>query len=888
VTARLSRAVLGLALLASSTARAAPSDPVLIDASRGVDRVNNGALEKRPDGTLVWPRRYFGITAPMDWSGYDFLEVILENPGSKPVAFSFEVKDAASNDYWTRVNQPEVVAPGLQTIRLPTRLRVGEPGRPGRPLDAAKVVSLILARDGRDDDAPVLVRGIVLKKAAKTAEPGVLAFHVGPEDAGVPDGFESLNENTTYDPARKWGWLERKFWAPYPQVNRVPAPDRLTASNLAIASAKLRIDLKPGKYRVWMIVDHPGGFWGEYPYYHRRTVRAQGALALDERMTPETARAAYFRWQDAEDREGDELFDRYWSQILKEKTFDVRVENGRLDLEFENEGCPDELPCFGVALSALAVYPIDTAAERARGHGWIERLRASRRAEFGAAHQLNGRPLTALLASWPAGLRAWDVAPGLDLSLARPADARPLPATAAPRVEAFRNARAIFAPVVSWKGASPRPVEWRVDGVPPGVAVEGGWIKFRALRSGLAGNLYSVRERWITDEKRRTFDREDLGRLWLRFSVPRDARPGVSSATLVLSGDGRMVRIPFELRVLEARAADLDFPVGPFGDGIIENWWDAATLRPRLTRLEEKSLLKMRALGLTAFSFSPRLKLSGDGTLDASETDRIMAAAKRLGFLGLVGYGDVLAGENLCARARPDSPSLERVTSLLEARSQERGWLPLALIACDEPVGAAVAEAAERLKSLPPPDAGRRVQWSVTTSLGEDADENTRALAGRVDLPFLTKYSQENVRKPWAYYNGASRESLGLGLFRLRKTTDLRDRLLWTWNANSGNPYFDFDGRESDYAWCASRADESLRCSVEFDRVVDRGLTDERVALGLRRLLDANKDLDAARRAEGERLLDEAALPGTDPDAWLAKAGAYEETVIKSLPSPAP
>ncbi len=258
------------------------------------------------------------------------------------------MKDSGSSDYWTRVNLPQILGPGLQTIKLPTRLQVGETGRPGRPLDSTKVISLILARDDENDRTPVEIRRIELKKSAKAEAPGILAFHAGPEDAGVPDGFEALTEKTTYSPERKWGWLKHEFWAPYPQVNRVAAPDRITASNLTIASAKLRVDLKPGTYRVWMIIDHPGGFWGEYPYYHRRTVRAQGKLALDERMTPETAKAEYFRWQDAEDRESDDLFDRYWSKILKEKTFDTRVENGHLDLDFKNEGCPDRLPCFGL------------------------------------------------------------------------------------------------------------------------------------------------------------------------------------------------------------------------------------------------------------------------------------------------------------------------------------------------------------------------------------------------------------------------------------------------------------------------------------------------------------------------------------------------------------
>jgi hypothetical protein len=259
-----------------------------------------------------------------------------------------------------------------------------------------------------------------------------------------------------------------------------------------------------------------------------------------------------------------------------------------------------------------------------------------------------------------------------------------------------------------------------------------------------------------------------------------------------------------------------------------------------------------------------------------------MAEAKRLGFLGLVGYGDVFLGENLCERPGAGSVlsgagALGQVADSLESKSRAAGWLPLALIVCDEPVGDGVANLLERLRDLPAMDARRSVQWSVTTSLGRDASADARALVGRLSLPFLSRFAPEDVRFPWAFYNDASRETLGLGMFRLRQTTDLRDRLLWTWNANYGNPYFDFDGREGDAAWCSSTADERLRCTVELDRVVDRGLTDYRVALGLKRLLEERKDLSPEQAAQGRGLLDEAASGGAKGDAWTLKAAEFQE-----------
>ncbi len=74
---RAAAAACGLFVLASAGWSGDSAGPVLVDGSKGVDRVNIGSYETRGDGTLVWPRRYFGISAPMDWSSYDFVEFTL-------------------------------------------------------------------------------------------------------------------------------------------------------------------------------------------------------------------------------------------------------------------------------------------------------------------------------------------------------------------------------------------------------------------------------------------------------------------------------------------------------------------------------------------------------------------------------------------------------------------------------------------------------------------------------------------------------------------------------------------------------------------------------------------------------------------------------------------
>jgi hypothetical protein len=854
---------------------------VLVDPTKGIDLVNQGALKKQKNGQLIWTEPYFGVSGSMDWSAYDYLELTVFNTGNEAVSGRFEVKDADTGDYWTRVNQPQVIGPGLQTIKLPTKLRVGEPGRPGRPLESSRVTSFVFAREDEKNHTPIEIRLIELKKAPVYDQNGILSFDVGPQDTALFDGFQALTDKNMYTPEKTWGWMDNsKFWMPYPQINRLLGPDRLTADNLTISSATLRVDLKPGNYKVWMIIDHPGGFWGEYPYYVHRTVRAQNKIAVDERMTPEDSKAEYFKWQDAEDQEGEDIFERYWDSILKEKSFEVEVKNDHLDLGFDNEGCPDRLPCFGLALSALVIFPVDTTEQRNRGELWLKQVHDNRKAEFKNHYQLKSNALTNLLKDLPAGLHVWNVSSNTELADAKAGDLHDASSSRKMQLSAFRNSRTVLAPLISWKGKTPQEVSWRVEHLPQQIAPKGGWIKFRAMRDSYTGNLYAIKERWVTEAKKHVLKFEDMGRLWLRFPISKDAKPGLYKADLVISStDGKDIRVPFELRVFKSKAEDLDFPVGPFGSNINENWWDDQELQHRKEELEIKSLKKMRELGMTAFSFNPQMRVSLKGeqlSLDTHEVDRVMDEAKKMGFQALVGYNNIFVGENLCR----DGAQFKHVADALEARAKENNWLPLTLIVCDEPVGADLTALLDRLEGLSKGTLSgkqRKVHWSVTTSLGKFGSPENQKLVREVDLPFLSEFSENEIKFPWGYYNSTSRKTLGLQMFHLRQTTDLKYRMMWVWNQNLANPYFAFDAREDDLAWCSSLENADLRCTVDLDRVIDRGITDYRIALTLKHQLEKNQHLSAEQKAEGKALLKETASDQTDPDAWSLRVGNYLE-----------
>ena len=50
-----------------------------------------------------------------------------------------------------------------------------------------------------------------------------------------------------------------------------------------------------GRYHVFVNIDNPSGFWGEYQTYQHRAILAQGKPVVEESMTFESLKKKYFR-----------------------------------------------------------------------------------------------------------------------------------------------------------------------------------------------------------------------------------------------------------------------------------------------------------------------------------------------------------------------------------------------------------------------------------------------------------------------------------------------------------------------------------------------------------------------------------------------------------------
>ena len=175
-----------------------------------------------------------------------------------------------------------------------------------------------------------------------------------------------VNSGTTYAKARGYGFIEPDIWRDFDVLQ----PDPLYQDFVCIEGGRFAVDLPNGKYRVWLNLDNPAGFWGEYQVYRQRKVSAQGQLVVDESMTWAGFKAKYFRHWDTEDHPSRNTFDTYQKPYYAEKSFEVEVNNGQLELAFTGKN-------WANSLSALVIYPLSKSGRGSKFLGWVQDRRKS-------------------------------------------------------------------------------------------------------------------------------------------------------------------------------------------------------------------------------------------------------------------------------------------------------------------------------------------------------------------------------------------------------------------------------------------------------------------------------------------------------------------------------
>jgi hypothetical protein len=202
------------------------------------------------------------------------------------------------------------------------------------------------------------------------------------------------------------------------------------------------------------------------------------------------------------------------------------------------------------------------------------------------------------------------------------------------------------------------------------------------------------------------------------------------------------------------------------------------------------------------------------------------------------------------------SAFIKAIYSAIDRHAREQDWLPVYWNLGDEPSGDGLTESIENAKAYREAFPHGPPFFTAATSLeNHDAKDPRFELSKTLHIATLAQHDETNLKLlssaggGWAYYNGGSRWTFGIYLYKAVTEFGLRFRLAWHWNAVAGDPYYALDCREDDYAWANVAPTRQLVPSVEFMRIA-AGLDDYRHLLTLARLAKAKRGTPAASQAE--------------------------------------
>jgi len=846
---------------------------------------------------------YAAMRAAQNWAGYDYLKSDAYVEGTRPVPVTVEIHDTATDGYWTRVNYNTVAPPGASTLILPLRqLYVGEKSRPGRYLNLSGITRLVYAAG---EAGPLFLDNIRLERdtaAQRAFFDGLYAFDFGTSTSPVMDGFTPITPGTLYSPGRGYGLKNAKVW----RADDALQPDPLYQDFICIESGGLAVDVPNGKYRVFVNIDSPSGYWGEYQAYSERAILAQGKKVFAERMDFKTFQKKYFRFWDTEDLPSDNTFDKYQSAHFSEKVFDVDVKNGQLSIEFHGEN-------WACSVSAVILFPIERAAEGAR---FLEYVKEKRRFYFDNAfkrvlHNPAGDPLQPTSEDAGRGYLVFQRDFMKDVyyndvpyrgETGQPLVADGFAGQLVPVTVSVLPLKDLGTGTVSVSAlAGPQ-------GSIPGSAIEVGYVSYRLTRVTNDGGVYTISPRLIVPKNDVALPKGVARRFWLTVHVPAGAAPGVYTGQVSFTAQqGTAQTVPLRFTVRKGALDAMDIPVGPWGGRIGTPWLDNDPATANFgAEMTEKSLLLLRSYGFTMFTGVPYVVYQGfkDGkpALDFSAADQQMADARRYGFRAVNSYGAGVIGidayhrdlEKMKEAGFGDySAFIKAVYSAIERHAQEKEWLPVYWNLADEPSGDAVKASIENARAYREAFPSGPPFFTAATSLyNDDRNDPNFELAKTLHVAALTQHDEANLKLlasaggAWAYYNSGSRWTFGIYLYKAVKQFGSKFRLSWHWNLVAGDPYYALDCREDDYAWANANPNRQLLPSVEFLRIA-AGLDDYRHLLTLARLAKAKQGTPAAKRAEaliGNRM-NAFHLGQLDPDPLFGADGwaAYRRQLADAI-----
>ena len=856
------------------TKRTAPSGPPvkLITSLEDKNPFSGGKVVRQhaTDGTkaLRIDKSYAVMDGPQDWSGYDYLRADLCVETDDPLPLYVEIRDTATRDYWTRVNYQTVAPPGKSTLTIPIKqLYVGEKSRPGRMLMPGSITRLVFGI-GDEPKAPLFLDNVRLERDESTqgvAFDGLHAFDFGSSSSPVMDGFVRVTPGTIYSRGRGYGLNEARIWRVFDALQ----PDPLYQDFICIEGGGLAVDVPNGRYRVVLNIDSPSGFWGEYQVYRRRAIMAEGRTVVTDRMDFAQFQQKYFRFWNVEDSPADDTFEKYQKAYSQEKTFDVEVTDGQMNLEFAGEN-------WGCCISAVVLFPV---AKAAQGEAFLKYVQQKRQFYFDNYFtRVLHRPTGDELKPTAEDRRRGYVVFGRDYMQDVYYNDTPRTPEIGRRLrgEAFAGEQEpvtlSLVPLRDLGRVAVTAGDLRgTAGVIPAGAIDVGFVSYRISRVTMEGSVYTIRPRLIMPAVAVDVPKDITRRFWLTVKTPANAKPGLYKGSVAIKPQqGDVAEVPVEFLVRTGTLDPVDIPAGPWGHSISTPWYGDDPVAAAWNRnMMQRSLRKMREYGFTACSGIPSIAYRGfrDGepVLDFALADVQMKMAKELGFLAVVSYGGGVSGFNAyyqdtgamnAAGLKDYSQFVKTIYAAVQQHADRQRWIPVYYNLGDEPIGDALTRSAENAeayrKAFPE---GPPLFTAASSFRGSDRTDPHFRLSKALHVANWNGHDEESVKllheagSDWAFYNGGNRWTFGDYMYKAASQFGMRFRLSWHWNVVAGDPYYALDCREDDYAWCNSSPDGQLIPSVRFEQLRE-GLDDYRRLLTAARLARQRAGSPAARAAE--------------------------------------
>jgi len=807
-----------------------------------------------------------------DWTGYDYLKLDLYTEAKDPVSFFVELRDTATDGYWTRVNYITVIPPGASTLIVPVKtLYVGEKSRPGRMLILNGITRFVVGTYEKPE-APVYVDNVRLevdREPQKVQFDGLWAFDFGSGSSPLMEGFTPLTPATLYSKGRGYGLKEARIWRGAVDVLQ---PDPLYQDFICIEAGGLAVDVPNGRYRVFVNMDNPSGFWGEYQAYTKRAILAEGVPVVTETTEADSFTRKYFRFWNSDDSPLENTFDKYQKAYFKEKIFDVEVKDGQLNIDFQGSD-------YACSVAAVIIFPLEKAAEGAR---FLKYTEDRRRFHFDnyfkrVLHRPTGDPLQPTQKDTERGyvVFARDYAKDvyyndtpLKGEIGAPITAGAFAGEQEPMTVGVVPLKDLGAVTVTASDlAGPKAKI-------PASAISVGYVSYRVTRVTAEGSVYTISPRIIMPTNSVAMPKGVVRRFWLTVKVPDTAKPGLYKGSVTIAAErGGVTQVPVQLRVRKGTLEAVDVPAGPFSYTIDLPWPgpEAAKWNEAMAR---KSLAKLRECGFTSFSGMPIVNYQGfkDGkpVFDFTIADAQMKLAREMGFTkALVSYTAFYnlnlyqkdTGAMQAAGFTDYSQFLRAVFTAIQRHAQEANWLPVYWGLGDEPsddasVAASTENALAYRKAFPQ---GPPYTTLFTSFTGDDEKSPHVKLAEALHAPALNGHDEAAVNllhkrgDAWGFYNNGSRWTFGVYMFKAAQQFGMKFRTCWHWNASAGDPYYALDCREDDYAWCTATPDGRLMETIYFDQL-RAGLGDYRRLLTLQNLVKAKPTSPAGKA--GQKVLD--------------------------------